>query len=157
MWLRFKKDLSKFIFKMCKIFKVLRPSLRRNVVVVVLHWPPVRAVWPNYELVEFQLQSVTALDLGSFSYCYVAKYSTLPHTPLLPSKIPLRENPSLTISFDTARFTSAQDYLPAWVSPVPIPSYLSHANYTLAHLLPPPYTPPGFPSPPPPCFFRNIF
>ena len=48
---------------------------------VVVYWPPVRAVLPNYEVVEFQPQSVTAPDLGYFVYWYVA----IPVPPFRPS------------------------------------------------------------------------
>ena len=41
---------------------------------VVVYWPPVCAVLPNYEVVKFQSRSVTAPDLGSVAYCCVANH-----------------------------------------------------------------------------------
>ena len=40
---------------------------------VVAYQPPSGAVWPNYELVEFQSWSVTTMSLGSVAYCYEAE------------------------------------------------------------------------------------
>ena len=34
------------------------------------YWPPVCDVCPNYEVVDFQPQTLTTLDLGSVAYFY---------------------------------------------------------------------------------------
>ena len=59
------------------------------VVVVVFYRTSVYAVWPNYEVVEFQTRLVTALNIGSVAYCYVVIYLyPLPNPPAvrIPSK-----------------------------------------------------------------------
>ena len=50
-------------------------------VVDVFYWPPVRTVWPNHEVVEFQPQSVNNTDLGSVAYCYEDIITTPPVCP----------------------------------------------------------------------------
>ena len=107
-----------------------------TLVFVVVHCPPVRLVWPNYEVVVFQPQSVTAPDLVYVTYFYVVKYPTLSRPPLLSSKFPPRDILSLALSADTAHFTSAQYHLPTYVSPVPVPEYRSCDNSTLGYPLP---------------------
>ena len=107
-----------------------------GVIVFVINWPPVHAVWPNYEVLEFQPWSVTAPDLGSVAFFNIVKYPDLPHPPVLMCKLPPREILSLALSTDITRFTSTQDHQPTCKSPVPIPAYRSHVNYTLGHLLP---------------------
>ena len=42
------------------------------------YWPPVREVCPNYEVVEFQLWTLTTPDLGFFAYCYSLIYPFCP-------------------------------------------------------------------------------
>ena len=47
-------------------------SLKDIVDVAVFHWPPVRAVLPNYEVVDFQPQLVNAPYLAYIAYCYAS-------------------------------------------------------------------------------------
>ena len=51
--------------------------------------PPVREVFLNYEVVEFQPQTFTTLDLGSVTYCYVHLLAR----PTLPSCCPMSNLP----------------------------------------------------------------
>ena len=91
---------------------------------------------------------MTAPELGSVVYWYVAKYPALTHPPLFLSDFYSIETPYLALYANTARFRSTQDHLPTWVSPIPILAYRSRANSTLGHNLPPNATPAGFLSPP---------
>ena len=109
------------------------------------------------EVVGFQLQSVTALDIGSVDYCYVTKYPALPQLTHLPSNFPQRENQSIVLPANTAHFTSIQDHPPTWVSTVPVPTYSYRGYSTLDHILPLLATPARFLSLPLHLFFQNIF
>ena len=125
--------------------------------VIVFHWTLVCSVWPNYEVVEFQPQSVTAPDLVSVAYCCILKCPALSHLPLLPSNFPPREIPSLDLSANTVRFPYTQYHPTTRASPVPVPAYHSCANSTLGHILPPPVTPLQLLSPTLPLFYQNFF
>ena len=46
------------------------------------YWPPVREVCTNDEVVDFQSRTLTTMELGSITYCYVA-YLLYPSYPLL--------------------------------------------------------------------------
>ena len=55
--------------------------------VCVCYWPPVREVCPNYEVVTFQPQILTNLDLGSVADCYTAYLLNPPHHLFLPFNV----------------------------------------------------------------------
>ena len=122
------------------------------------YFPPVHRVCPNYEVVGFQLRTLTTPDLGSVAYFYVHFLTR----PTLSSFLTMSRLPCCLLCPD-----SAQDHPTTRASPVSVPEYQdnyvpSHPSFftnrfllfrlslTLA-------TPSRFPSSPLPCCFRNIF
>ena len=51
------------------------------------YWPPVRELCPNYEVVMFQLQTGTLMDLGPTTNCYV--YILLKPSPPFSARHPI--------------------------------------------------------------------
>ena len=89
------------------------------------NWPPVRQVFPNYEVMQLQPRTLTTLYLGSVAYCYVYLLE-LPHPLLLPSDV----TPPHPSSFFP---TSTQDHLPTWASPVSVWAYQKTCHPPLPH------------------------
>ena len=92
--------------------------------IVVVYWPPVCSVWPNHDVVDFQLRSVNTLNLCSVAYCCVPILMS-PFPPLPPSDFPQRYIPPLALSDDTTCRASAWDHPPTWALAV---SFLSYQN-----------------------------
>ena len=94
---------------------------------LLLDWPLVLGVCPNYEVVMFQPRTVTPPYLGSVVNCYVATklflnlYTLLLHPPdLLLRGVPVPAPGQSPVYF---RRAATQDHSPTWASPVSIPSH----------------------------------
>ena len=144
-------------------------------------WPPVRAVWLNYEVVEFQHWSVTVPNPGSVAYCYVAispsPLSKLNYVWLTsrgdPASFPilwhrpscLRTGPSSHLGVPHIRpiipppcrlSTGSSAHLKVAYLRQCLPTSFHHFFVACSPMIPPTTTPAGLPLPPPPGLFRNI-
>ena len=117
---------------------------------LLLSWPPVRVVCPNYEVVMFQPWTVTPPYVGYVVNCYVATSFFLTRSALLlpTTDFPLGELPAPDPGHSSVYFRCAntQDNSPTWASPVSVPSYQyplipAQSSYSSASLSPHPLSP----------------
>ena len=134
--------------------------------VCVCCWPPVRGVFLNYEVLEFQLRIVTPPEPRICQL--LLRIYTCPTRPPLPTPDvllggappPCPNTPSTNLSR-----VYAQDHTPTWASTVSISEYQCYLPHPYPSLsMPPPLQPslaPSIPvifqSPPNPCRWRNCF
>ena len=122
-------------------------------------WPPVREVFPHYEVVELQPRTLTTPDLGSVAYFCVDYLLGPPHPLLFPFDVPAPQPPSSVLILHSIILPPGRHPYMSERTKKPFPAFPSPSASIERLVLSSqaPTTHAGFPLPLLPCCRWNIF